>query len=145
MILKNTIFPLNSKNTNNSGDVVKRYRTSKKIKNFLIIFLNFYFDDIRLSSLLRAVAISEEVVYHPQPLYARYSSTSYRTTAVPLKSSVSCWERTIEPQICPFIGPTIDYLPSGGIIIYPRSRKWLKSPKIAKCPSTPRKNKDLVD
>ena len=141
MILKNTIFPLNSKNTNNSGNVVKRYRTSKKIKNFLIIFFKFFFDDIRLSSLLRAVAISKGVVHHPQPLYAKYSSTSYFTTAVPLKSSVSCWERTIEPQICPFLGSTIDFLPSGGIIIYQSPRKWLKSPKIDKCPSTPRKIK----
>ena len=86
MILKNTIFPLNSKDTNNSGDVVKRYRTSKKIKNFLIIFFKIFFDDIRLSSLLRAVAISKGVAHHPQPLYAKYSSTSYFTTAVPLKS-----------------------------------------------------------
>lgn len=43
-------------------------------------------EDIRLSSLLRAVAFSNEVAHHPQPLYAKYSSTSYFTTAVPLKS-----------------------------------------------------------
>lgn len=50
-----------------------------------------FVDDIRLSSLLRAVAISNEVAYHLQPLYAKYSSTSYFTTAVSLKSSVPCW------------------------------------------------------
>lgn len=133
MILKNTIFPLNQ-NPNNSGNVVKRYRTSKKIKNFLISFFKFFFDDIRLFSLLRAVAISKGVAHHPQPLYAKYSSTSYFTTAVCLKSSVSCWKEPVKPQICPFLGSTIDFLPSGGIIIYPSPRKWLKSPKIDKCP-----------
>lgn len=45
-----------------------------------------FVEDIRLSSLLRAVAFSKEVVKHPQPLYGQHSSTSYCPTAVALKS-----------------------------------------------------------
>lgn len=131
MILKITIFTLNQ-NPNNSGDVVMRYRTSAKIKNFRLGLKIFYIfaDDIRPYSLLRAVAISKEVAYNPQPLYGQHSSTSYCPTAVNLKSQYRCQERTVEPQICPFIGSTIDFLPSGCIIIYPSPRKCLKSPVL---------------
>lgn len=109
-----------------------RYRTSAKIKNFLL-GLNFFcifVDDIRPSPLLRAVAILKEVTKHPLPLYGQHSSTSYCPTAVALKSQCRVEEETVEPQICPFTGSTRDFLPSGGIIIYPSPRKWLKSPEI---------------
>ena len=87
-----------------------------------------FVEDIRLSSLLRAVAFSNEVAHHPQPLYGQHSSTSYCPTAVALKSQCRVEEGTVEPQICLHLGSTIDFLPSGGIIIYPSPRKSLKSP-----------------
>ena len=89
-----------------------------------------FVDDIRLSSLLRAVAISKEVAYNPQPLYGQHSSTSYCPTAVALKSQYRCREGTVGPQICHLVGATIDFLPSGGIITQLKRRKCLKSPVL---------------